>query len=99
MKLSFTLDGDFLALYAAEAWCAEQGVSVGRAQGPAPRGLLYGDFDIQKWRNLSPADIAALDGHMTGNLRHGPVHIEILTRAEAEARALRLGIDATLQGA
>jgi len=53
---------DFTALYAAEKWCRENGFSVGRHQAHAPCGLMRGDFDIQKWRNLRKDDIAALDG-------------------------------------
>jgi hypothetical protein len=30
---------------------------------------MFGDFDIQKWRNLRPDDRDSLDGHMC---RHGP---------------------------
>lgn len=68
---------DFGAMHKAMDWCREHGISVGRMQAGAPRGLLYGDFDIQKWRNLRPVDIAALDGRMVGDMRHGPVTIRV----------------------
>ena len=45
------------------------GFSVGRLQASSPRGVMFGDFDIQKWRNLRPADRDGLDGHLC---RHGP---------------------------
>lgn len=47
---------------AAERYLAERGFSVGRRQGVAERGILLGSFDIQKWRNLSTVDRAALHG-------------------------------------
>lgn len=67
----------FSAMYAAEKWCQERGVSVGRLQAHAPRGLLYGDYDIQKWRNLRQHERDALHGVMTGDMRNGPVIITI----------------------
>lgn len=77
---TFSESGDFEASHAAERWCAENGISVGRCQGPSPRGLLYGDYDIQKWRNLNVHERAMLDGTLTGDMRHGPVHLRIKTR-------------------
>lgn len=65
---------DFSAVYAAEKWCADHGISVGRMQAHNPRGLLVGNFDIQKWRNLSKRQIAGLDGQMKGG-RFGPAII------------------------
>ena len=73
----FTGMSDFEASRAAEAWCAGHGISVGEMQGPAPRGLLVGDFDISKWRNMSRKQIGALHGQMTGDHRNGPVRITL----------------------
>ena len=69
--------GDFAANDAAERWLSERGYSVGRMQRGAPRGVLYGDHDIQKWRNLSKPDRLALDGHLIGNFRDGPIVLRI----------------------
>ena len=77
IRETFNQAGDFAASRAAEAWCEARGISVGRTERGRPRGLLYGDFDISKWHNMSKAEIAALDGLMTGDMRNGPVHIEI----------------------
>ena len=74
---AFNQVGDFVACNAAEEWCKENGISVGRMQGPAPRGLLRGDFDIAKWRNLSRSEIEQLHGRMTGDMRNGPVVVSI----------------------
>jgi len=83
LEMTFDQAGDFKASAAAEAWCAERGISVGHAQRGDPRGLLYGDFDIQKWRNLRPSERRVLDGQMTGDMRNGPVYVRIKARAAA----------------
>jgi hypothetical protein len=77
IEMVFVGSGDFEATNKAEQWCAEQGVSIGSMQRGAPRGLMRGDFVIAKWRNLSDAEIAALDGRMIGDGRNGPIHLRI----------------------
>lgn len=77
VTIVFDQPGDFEACRAAERWCSERGISVGEMQGPAPRGLLVGDFWIAKWRNLNNAEKRALNGRMTGDMRHGPVTITL----------------------
>jgi hypothetical protein len=61
-------NGRLVATFATEvealAWLKARGFSVGRMQAGSPRGILFGDFDIQKWRNLRPADRAELHGLM-----------------------------------
>ncbi|WP_250467671.1 hypothetical protein [Caballeronia sp. GAFFF2] len=81
-EIKFWGERAFEAVYSAEAWCAENGYSVGAAQQGAPRGLLRGDFAIAKWRNLSPAERLSLDGTMTGDMRNGPVTIHIKATGE-----------------
>ena len=76
-EIVFDQIGAFAANDAAEAWCREQRISVGRMQRGAPRGLLRGDYDIAKWRNLSTAERNALDGTMRGDFRNGPVIVRI----------------------
>lgn len=51
----------------AEAVLKQHGFSVGRRQRGAPSGILFGDFDIMKWRNLRPGDVAALHGRLHGD--------------------------------
>lgn len=75
MKIVFDQRGTFEAMRAAEQWCRDNGISCGSSQVMAPRGLLRGDFCISKWRNMSKAEIAALDGTMSGDMREGPVTI------------------------
>jgi hypothetical protein len=66
---------DFDALHAAQAWLTGQGYSFGRTQRGAAIGVLLGDVDIQKWRNLNRAERETLDGFLTGDFRHGPVYL------------------------
>ncbi len=85
-NLTFTNPTPFAACYAAEACLAKRGFSVGPMQGPDPRGILFGDYDIQKWRNLTAAHKAALHGEMTADsMRYGPVTIRLYASAPAEA--------------
>ena len=69
--------GDFAATHAAEDWCRSHGISVGIMQQGSPRGLLVGEFDISKWRNMSRKEIAALHGQMIGDGRNGPVRVQL----------------------
>jgi hypothetical protein len=71
-------DDTFTAMYAAEKWCEDKGISVGESCGPGyPRGLLFGDFLIAKFRNLTAKERAALHGKMTGDMRAGPITIDL----------------------
>jgi hypothetical protein len=85
MQKLFDQIGTFQALYAAEAWCREQGISYGSGCAGCPVGLMYGDYLVAKWRNLSQEEIRALDGRMTGNFRQGPIVIDIKDRPDAAA--------------
>ncbi|TAM96262.1 MAG: hypothetical protein EPN45_21225, partial [Rhizobiaceae bacterium] len=69
LTLTFHDAGDFAAAHHAIDWLTEHGFSVGRMQSREPRGILFGCYDIQKWRNLSQADRAALHGMLVGNMR------------------------------
>lgn len=82
---TFSEEGVFAASEAAGRFLTARGFSVGESQRGAPRGVLYGSFCIQKWRNLRPSDRTALHGRMTGDERIGPVVIEIFASAPAEA--------------
>lgn len=83
VTIVFDQPGDFEACAAAEKWCGERGISVGEMQGPAPRGLLLGDYCIAKWRNLTNAEKRELNGRMTGAMRNGPVTITLDGDADA----------------
>ena len=68
------------------------GFSIGHTQKGKPTGLLSGDVDIQKWRNLSASDRAALHGTITGDFRNGPVRVTLLSACPVKA-AHRLEVE------
>lgn len=68
---------EFEACRAAEEWCEERGISVGIMERGQPRGLLREACLISKWHNLRPHERATLDGTMTGDMRNGPVTVEL----------------------
>lgn len=76
-KIFDTLGGNFEDCYAAEEWCKERDIAVGTMERGQPRGLLVGPYHIAKWHNLSGPERRELDGTMTGDMRHGPVTVEL----------------------
>lgn len=83
MIKTFTADKDFEAMYQAEAWLTQNGYSYGSAERSAPRGIMKGENTyIEKWSRYSKAEQEAFDGLMTGDMRHGPVTVEIFGLAD-----------------
>lgn len=62
---AFDADGDFGAYYAACEWLKQNGFSYGSMQRDDPMGIMKGDWEIAKWRNLSESDKKSLDGQMS----------------------------------
>lgn len=83
MIKTFHDQGDFAAQAAAKRWLHHNGYSVGIMQDGSPRGIMRGDVLIAKWKNLSLREKATLDGQMTGDMRAGPVVIEIFHLGES----------------
>ena len=77
IRETFTGTRDFEAAGKAEAWCAAHGLSVGRMDRFDMRGILLGKFDIQKWHNLNHGERMALHDVMSGDMRRGPVHVDL----------------------
>lgn len=78
MRIEFNQKGTFNALYAAQDWCRENGISFGQSCCTGPTGLLFGEWDwIAKWRNLTPKERSELHGTMSGEFREGPVIIDL----------------------
>jgi len=77
MKITFEGAQDFEAEHKAVDWCRARGISVGQMQGPAPRGLLFGNYLISKWRGMSLAEKRQLHGTIDGPGRMGPVTVTI----------------------
>lgn len=53
------------------------GFSVGRKQAHSPTGIMHGDFDIQKWRNLNTNDRDVLHGAMVTDVNQLKTSFEI----------------------
>lgn len=86
----FDNPGTFQAKYAAEDFARSCGFSVGSGQAHAPTGLMYGDYLVAKWKNMSAAQRRALHATITGDGREGPVTLNIHTPCPAEgAQRLR----------
>jgi len=82
----FSEPGDFAALNEAEDFLRERGFSVGSSQRGAHRGIMFGDYGISKWRNLSKQEQAELHGVIrVGDHRYGPVYVDLYETAPAEA--------------
>ena len=73
----------------AERFLEGAGFSVGRLQRGDPRGIMFGPYDVQKWRNLSEADRAGLHGTCRatamGPFAETPVRVFIKSSAPPEA--------------
>lgn len=78
--------GDFAALRSAEKLLASAGFSMAPGCARQPTGLMFGDYAIAKWRNLSTQQRAGLHGVMTGDRREGPLKITLTDRCPAEGR-------------
>lgn len=77
LVVHFDQPGDFRALYAAQAWCRERGISYGSTDRTDFIGLLVGDYVIAKWHNLTRKEQRQVDGTITGDARNGPLHLRI----------------------
>ena len=76
-EIIFEQTGDFQALYAAQDWCRNKGISCGSSCRDMPIGLMHGDFTIAKWKNLTPKERRTVDGVITGDIRNGPIKIKM----------------------
>lgn len=78
--LTFVADGDYKAYKMAQNWCEQSGYSYGSMQADAPTGLLKGNFEIAKWRNMTQKERDALAGILDApgrTYRTGPVFVRI----------------------
>lgn len=74
-EIEFKSDDIFGALYAAQQWCRENGISYGPTCRTGNVALMRGEVLISKWHNLTAKERAQCDGVMRGNFREGPVYI------------------------
>ncbi len=71
---------------AAQKALAETGFSLGTIQRDDPRGIMFGDLVIEKWRNLDKQHRVDLHGIYRRMFRGGPVEINLSRRCPPEAR-------------
>lgn len=86
-EMTFSQTGDFEAMRAAETFLQSAGFSIGSWQRGAPCGVMFGDYGIAKWRNLSRQEQAQLHGILTGDGRNGPLTVTIFETAPIAAVA------------
>lgn len=91
LEFTFSQEGDFEAVYAAEAFLKTAGFSYGSMQRGDPRAIVFGDHGaLPKWRDIRSHEREELDGQMlapTGSSRNGPIKIIISDRATDQAKA------------
>lgn len=78
--------GTWAAKEACERFLRDRGFSIGISQAGAPRGVLFGNFGISKWRNLRQADRDGLHATVTGDGREGPLRLTVLPACPSGAR-------------
>ena len=79
-EIIFNAEGDFEAYRDAERFAHENGYSIGSMCSPLPTALIKGDYNVAKWKNLTPAQRFVVDGMITSEgyrFREGPVKITI----------------------
>lgn len=75
--ITFTQPAEWQAMRAAEEMVRRLR-HLGRSPPERRPGLMRGDYDIQKWRNLTMHNRAVLDGTMTAaDFCHGPVTVRL----------------------
>jgi hypothetical protein len=68
---------DFKAQHAAEKWCRDNGISYGDTCAMAPQALLFGNYSIAKWRNLTAKERNQVHGVIEDSRREGSVTVKI----------------------
>lgn len=93
---NITQSADFDAYHRAVKFLTDRGFSVGPMQANSPTGVMFGQWDVSKWRNLSKVQQQACDAVITaGNFRHGPVTVTMREHASQEATIAFNGKPAT----
>jgi hypothetical protein len=77
MQIDFKRQGTFNALNDAQRWCKEHGISYGSTCARGPQCLLFGDWNIAKWHNLTDDERSQCIGTISGDTRNGPVTVYI----------------------
>jgi hypothetical protein len=89
--ITFAGLGDFEATRAAEKALGARGFAIGPMQRGAPRAVMFGDYQVAKWRNLSRDERRETHASLTGDGRNGPLIFRLLSAAPDDAcRAFEL---------
>lgn len=86
-RVVFDQEGTFTALHECKRFLADRGFSFGSWQRGAPCAVMFGDYYISKWRNLSSDERRSLHGQFSGDGRNGPIILVLTTNAPKAARA------------
>jgi hypothetical protein len=90
-KKVFDQKGTWAASEACKKWLTDNGYSYGSTSAMCPMPVLRGDWIIAKWKNLTRAEIAGLDGKVSGDFREGPLTL-LLKQAPDAAMAAKEGV-------
>lgn len=85
IRMTIDRPGDFAATSYAEKMLEQAGFAVGSSQRGSPRGIMFGNYHVSKWRNLRPSEIEQLHGQIIGDGRNGPLTIKIFSHAPQDA--------------
>ncbi|MGB1389255.1 MAG: hypothetical protein ACPG61_10250 [Paracoccaceae bacterium] len=78
---------------AAETALRAAGFSIGRTQRTDPRGLMHGNWDIQKWRNLSCKERKQCHGiHKRQGPPGSPVLVQMNDHCPLDAKSRLLAL-------
>ena len=89
-KIYFNNVGTFEALYSAQAWLSSNGYGYGSSSVGNPIAITEGDYYAKdlphKMKNFAKEDYTKIVGVITGDIRNGPVSIEIYKKSINETK-------------
>ena len=81
IKKEFHEEGDFQSMYAAQHWLKENGYDYGSSSVLNPTAIMKGNYDDYplpwKMKNFTAKEKKMVHGIITGDMRNGPVKIEL----------------------
>jgi hypothetical protein len=84
--VSFTGTDRFEAYNKAAAFCRRAGFSIASTCKGDPTAIMFGDWLVAKWRNLSQFERAGVHGAIQGNRQTGPVTAILTGRCPLEGQ-------------
>lgn len=74
----------FHALRCAETFLAVAGFSIAPGSAGDPTPIMFGDYIVAKWKNLTTRERVGVHGLIEGNRRDGPLTIRLTERCPVE---------------